>query len=267
MKEKVWLHIPNKSKVYLQNWDKYYAYQYGEYDAYALLTNNRDYKALISKLHENGISYIVFRREYSFSKNEKENAEILRLIINGEAKDSEYVAGETLRCECCGHKLPQNNSGKLYVDYCNIKKHDISVTYIGYREIIVSERLRRLIEKFSVLNAEFRDIYQINKPDERITGYYHLCLDYGFGNVIEPTIVEKGTKCDCCGYYDKFLRLSPLTFRHSEWSSLDMCFTKDWFGQPPYKQSHAVIITQNMYRAMLESNIKGISVEPAFLVE
>ncbi|WP_054875458.1 hypothetical protein [Oxobacter pfennigii] len=66
-----------------------------------------------------------------------------------------------------------------------------------------------------------------------IENNYHLNLQEGIGEVAEPSKVEKGEKCPECGFYNKFICKTLLYFKRDTWAKKDICFTKNWFGEPP----------------------------------
>lgn len=266
MKTKIWLHIPNEFKEELNIWNDCYSYDYSDYAAYCLIEQSMKYEKLISYLNLRGINYHIFRREYSFSKREKESSQILRLIIDGEAKDSESNDEEYSTCSECDSRLPNLYRDKISVFDKNIKKYDISATYKGYREIIISEKLKGLFVKEGIKGVDYRPIYQLG-TDQIIENYYYLILEVGIGETVKPTLIDRGMKCSSCGYYDKFLKQSPLYFYEDSWKGSDIFFTENWFGQPVYKQDKYVMISQKLYQLLKDYKIKGFSVEPAFFVD
>ncbi|MFB5197416.1 hypothetical protein ACE198_21330 [Neobacillus sp. KR4-4] len=136
---------------------------------------------------------------------------------------------------------------------------------MGDIEIIVSKRLKNILISENVTGIKFSSIYDID-THEVIKDFYHLQLEIGIGEVVEPSIVEIEKKCNKCGFYGKFLCQTPLYFEKDSWKELDMYFTLNWFGSPPITQGKWVIISQRLYRILIENNIKYIDVQPAFLI-
>jgi len=167
-------------------------------------------------------------------------------------------------CDNCNEHVQYLQINELFVKYKNIKKYDICVTYMGDTEIIISERLEGILISENVTGVKFSSIYNIDSL-EVIKDFYHLQLDIGIGEVVEPAIIEKEKKCNICGY-KKFLCPTPLYFKKESWKELDMSFTQNWFGSPPITQGKWVIISQRLYRILKENNIKHIDVQPAFLI-
>lgn len=270
MKEKQWIHVKKKFGELIGNFNKYYSYstfdeELGEVNAYVLLANSSEHNEFISLLNKEGFEFIIFRREYTFTKKEKENAEILKLHVGADGKDSFSPKHDGFICDNCNKHVQYLQIGELFVKYKNIKKYDICVTYMGDTEIIISERLKNILISENVTGIKFSSIYDID-THEVIKDFYHLQLEIGIGEVIEPAIVEKDKKCKECGFYGKFLCQTPLYFEKGTWKELDMSFTYNWFGSPPITQGKWVIISQRLYRILKENNIKHIDVQPAFLV-
>jgi len=272
MKEKVWIHIPKNFQRYLQPWIGYFSYETEDEDlgrsvAYSFITNNKKYENLIDLLKKQNIRYFIFRREYLFSKTEIENSEILKLKVFANAKNSYSSDHEGNICSACGEKVQKLYRHKLHVDYKNIRKYDISVTYSGDTEIIISDKVKDLMIKEKISGIEFYPVFQLGSENQVINNFFHLKLSEGIGEVVEPSIVDRTEKkCSQCGFYKKFLCQTPLYFKRETWKQDDICYTLNWFGSPPYAQGKWVIISQRLYRILKDNKINFFSVEPSFFI-
>lgn len=266
----MWIYIPETYKEMLAEWQNYYSYdteddENGKLVAYSLHTDSKDYKNLMEFLNKNNIYNYIFRRVYNFSKKELQNSEILWFWTDDDAKESYITDSKDDVCVFCENKILAIERGKLYIDYKKIKKYDIMSTYNGDIETIVSERVRQLFEKENISGAKFESIYQIGKENEKIEGFYHLILQEGIGEVKEPSIIEKGQLCAKCGEYDKFICKTVLNFERKMWKGLDICYTKNWFGGPP--KFKCLIVSNKLYRVLVENNIKNVYFQPAYFID
>ncbi|MEQ8156580.1 MAG: hypothetical protein ABRQ25_17160 [Clostridiaceae bacterium] len=149
MKEKVWINIPAKYKDKLSQWVDFFGYdsedENGKLVVYRFLTDSKEYEQITYFLQQKNINFYIFRREYAFTKKEKDNAQILRLRIDDDAKDSCYLEDDMHRCSKCNRLIPQVQRKELHVDYKKIKKYDFMVTYEGTVETIVSDKVRQIL--------------------------------------------------------------------------------------------------------------------------
>ncbi|KQL39264.1 hypothetical protein AN960_09880 [Bacillus sp. FJAT-25509] len=270
MIETQWIHIEKRFDITDITFKKYYVYTtfddiVGEAIAYKIKTNSNEYSKFINFLVSNGIRFNIFRREYKFSKKEGEDSEILHLNICSDAKESYSPDHEGYVCEQCKEQVQFLQINNLQVKYLNIKKYDLSITYMGDTEIIISEKLKDIFIREGVTGIQFSNIFDLDSNDI-IEGFYHLRLQEGIGDVVEPSIVEKDVKCNSCGFYHTFLCQTPLYFLKDSWKGLDICFTSNWFGQPPSYQGKNIIISKRLYQILIKNNIKRIEVQPSFLI-
>lgn len=274
MVEKVWIHIPKSYYHCLGNWNNFFSYELKDDGvdivAYNFDTSTKDYIEFVSMLKQQEIKSNIFRREYSFTTREKEQAEILELIIDGDANDSDSIDSIYYDCEICGNKIRKVNRSNVLVDYKHIKKYDISISNPPNSEIFVSDKFREILHNENLSGARFSSIYQLNRQQQEIKDFYNLHLEVGIGEVIDPTIVEKGQLCKACGFYTKFLKKGLLFFSRKEWKGIDICFTKDTFGSiwaNRYVGSRQIIISNRMYQVLKQNKLKSFSVRPTFFID
>ncbi|CAM3055316.1 hypothetical protein HAHI6034_01100 [Hathewaya histolytica] len=139
-------------------------------------------------------------------------------------------------------------------------------TYVGGIETIVSEKVKLLFEKENVSGVEYEPIYQMGKENKIVNGFYHLILHEGIGEIIEPSIIEKGQLCHECGEYEYFLCKTLLNFNRETWKELDICYTQNWFGGSLSKFKD-IIISNKLYKILVENNIKNVYFQPAYFVD
>ncbi|ADY55097.1 hypothetical protein Sgly_0736 [Syntrophobotulus glycolicus DSM 8271] len=270
MKEKVWVNIPLNYLEVLRDWSQFFAYESedeenGKLVVYEFTTNTKEYCNFDQFLKENTIKHYIFRRVYTFTKREKDNAEILWLWTDDDAKESYTPELINHVCDACGKKIPHLDRHLLHVDYKKIKKYDIMSTYHGDTETIVSEKIKHLFNQEGITGVEFEPIYQIGKENQVIEGFYHLILREGIGDVVEPSEIIKKDYCPVCGFYDDFRCKTTLNFKRNTWKGLDICYTKNWFGGPPKFKS--LIISNKLYRVLEQNKIKHVYFQPAYLID
>lgn len=270
MKERVWINIPIRYQEILCDWSKSYAYEsedeeHGKLVVYSLYTNSQEYRKLENFLEENSIPYYIFRRVYNFTKNEKDNAEILWFWIDDDAKDSYTPEPTNYVCNKCGKKVLFIDRHMLHVDYKKIKKYDIMSTYSGNIETVVSEKVREIFVRENISGVKFEPIYQLGKENKIIDGFYHLILKEGIGDVIEPSKINKKDYCPACGLYAEHICQTTLNFDRRTWDGLDICYTKNWFGGPP--KFKRLIVSNKFYKVLEKNKIKNIYFQPAYFVE
>lgn len=271
LKEKIWVNIPEKYQEILSDWSKFYAYEsedelLGKVVVYSLYTDLQDYTDLITYLHKSNIKYYIFRRSYTFTKTEMNNAEILWFWTDDDAKDSYSVVEPwSYICSKCKTKVPVKDRNMLHVDLKKIKKYEILSTYNGETETIVSEKVKQLFIQEKISGVDFRPIYQLGKENQMIEGFYHLVLQEGIGDVVEPSIVEKRNLCPKCGMWEEFICKTTLNFSRKTWKGYDICYTKNWFGRPPKFKN--LIVSNKLYKLFQENKIKNVYFQPAFFVD
>jgi hypothetical protein len=278
MKETIWIYLAREYEKQLEDWRSYNAYytensDWGELVAFRFITSEIGYKTFTGYLNQNNIEHFVFRREYSFTKSEKAKAEILELIVDGVADNSDSPESFYYDCKVCGRKVKKLSRGSVHANYKYIKKYDLTESYApNGAEIFVSERLREVFIKEDITGASFQPVYDI-RTNKQIEGFYNIILREGIGEIIPPSIVDIGNKCQGCGLYDKFSVKGLLYFSRKTWDGLDICYTSNWLGYS-YKrkdsynpESKSIIISQRLYRILNTYKIKLFSVRPAFFVD
>lgn len=271
MKEKVWVNVPINYREMLSDWSQFFAYESedeenGKLVVYRFTTSTKEYSHFDKFLKENAIKHYIFRRVYTFTKREKDNAEILWFWTDDDAKESYTPEPIYHVCDACGKKIPHIDRHRLHVDFENIKKYDIMSTYQGDIETIVSEKIKQLFDREDITRVEFEPIYQIGKENQVIEGFYHLILREGIGDVIEPSEIIKRDFCSACGFYYEYRCQTTLNFNRNTWNGLDICYTKNWFGGGPPKFKR-LLISNKLYRVLEQNKVKNVYFQPAYFVD
>lgn len=242
---------------------------FGSVVAYNFINGQQELSEFMIKVDELKIPYEIYSREYSFSKKEKEFAEALQLIIDGNADVSESEESLFHKCQFCGKIFRKMFREKIYVNRKYIQKNDLSISNPPNSEIFISHRLKTLLEENSIIGYSTAKIYDI-KTKQEIEGYFNLQLEIGLGEVTQPTLVEqKGEKCLQCDTYDINLRKGLLYFEKKTWSNQDICYTKEIFGTSDAYRCSAnreVIISQRLHKLLTTNKIRLFSVQPIFFV-
>jgi hypothetical protein len=273
VKEKVWVYVPATNRNLLESWSTNYTYdtvdlELGNCVAYSFFTHTSEYHSLMNFLQTNQIGCNIFRRVYRFTKKEIGEAEILVMNLDEDAKDAENLDPTYRRCDACNHNVPLKERSSLHVEYKRIRKFDITTPYNSHGvEIIVSERMRRIFQQEAISGVDYGLVFQLGTERSPIEGFYHLKLQEGIGPVVEPSIVEKKNLCDRCGFYENYFCKTLLYFKRDSWQGKDICFTRDWFGVPPRSQGKWLIVSNKMYKVLIQNQIKFIYFQPAFLID
>ncbi|MFC4779304.1 hypothetical protein ACFO9Q_21125 [Paenibacillus sp. GCM10023252] len=273
MQERVWIHVPEIHQQELERWKEYLKYhtvdmELGRVAVYEFITNKTEDLNFKQFTKERNIRCIVSRREYSFTKAEKDQADILYLIIDGNGGDSTSDESLYYTCPTCMYEVRKVNRSRVRVDYKEVSKYDICISYLPNCEVVVSQKLIDLMVGEKISGYETTPIYQTG-TDEVIPNFYQLLLNTGLGEAVAPTIVERGIRCVDCGFYTRNLIKSLLHYKKLESRSYDICYASDWYGdiyRNKYVGSRAIVISQKLYRIMKENKIRAFSVQPAAFI-
>ncbi|MEK3885820.1 hypothetical protein [Paenibacillus sp. PL2-23] len=274
MKEKLWIHVLQEFEYLLENWKNYYSYNtvdknHGKMIVFCFNSGTADYNDFINVLVQNEVFHFVFRREYSFTKKDKEDSEILRLIINGDADDSHSSESLYYECNKCKNRVRKLHRNHVLANEKFLKKYDLSISNPPNSEIFVSNKLKTVLEQEGIQGLKYVPVNSLKSPSKQIQGFYKVEIEVGIGQVIDPTQLERGDMCKECGFNNKFLRKGLLYFNKPDWGRQDICYTENWFGsiyQGKFMGGKEIIISQKLYRILVNNNIKSFSVEPSFLI-
>lgn len=205
--------------------------------------------ALLQEFEKNNLSVRIDRL---YTAQELLAAELLHLMITGTVGEGRDHYGtqfdRSQACRGCWTGLIQLND--LIIDKTKMGKKDIAMTYTG--EIVISERLARLIQNAQLKGYEMRPVrHHSNRlRDEPVL--YQLLVTHTLPPVAPLTQVYP---CSICGRST----LAAFTEIYYLRQDLEQRGVKD-FNQtlePPQE----LIISQRAYHLFLEYKIKGFNVE------
>lgn len=256
--------VPNKYKKKLKKWKKYIVFErkFNKEIAYKFIEGSSEHKDFLDYVKQEKIDYEILNNEYEFTTEDLVNAEILRFSILPRLNDSSNPNNLTM-CSNCGKIMiiKDYSKDKLIVNEDKLK-YDFSSLYYSDNEIIVSKNIKELFIKENVTGCTYNYIYNID--GELIEDYYYLKIEEGIGELIAPTLNVKKDKCIKCNRYKINLIKSVMYFNYKSWKGYDICYTQEWYGDPPSTQTKIIIISNKLYKILKKYKI-DFYVEPAFL--
>lgn len=251
----------------------------------ALYKDSVDYKRmseLFATLSEKHNMTWFERAEVEYTETELSTFEILSLHIIGRAGmgNNEYgnVYSTEQICRSCG-RVEHIQTRSLILDLLSqeqdeleigLFQHDICET--DFHEVIVSERVKLLLEINHVPGiglqlVEHKDA-EVYVPDS----YFQLRVAATIGPLVEPTRIERLHLCNGCTAYQQVLlgaipgsKESELYFSRNSYSGQWIMQTSEHFGRVPEFHSR-LLINQDLYRLLKDSNVTGFWVQPAHLI-
>jgi hypothetical protein len=129
------------------------------------------------------------------------------------------------------------------------KNYDILTHYLGCEEIIISDKLKKILESEDVKGVSYNPIYLTN-TSEIVEGYYHLNLKESDIELSDKTVLEKNKYCKECNRYETLLIKSLMYFEKLN-DNKDIFYTKEWFGDSSKRtQNKKLIITKKFYNIL-----------------
>ena len=209
-----------------------------------------------------------------YTKAELQNAEILRLTITSHFEPSGEECG-TIYETLCEHCNLGRQASDLILDLRRVPQHkDISET-IAWVEWVVSSKFVRMFTENKLTGAEFRSIFEFKNPTKQSKDWHQLQVTGDAGGLAENTRLGRDPfspsqvswRCPL-GHSVVTAFLSEVYLQKNAWDGSDIALTSALFGQGRnlLRPTPLIIISQRMYRAMQEAELKGFSVEVAHLV-
>jgi hypothetical protein len=154
-------------------------------------------------------------------------------------------------------------------------QHDICLTDYN-DEIIVTYKVRALMETHNIAGVEFRPVAHVEGSAESRTPYYQLVIHHRIGPMIPPTSVIYEEQCSECKRYGRVFIETPASYlvsNHSEphferrkYQGRPIMMTCQKLRSAKSRVGHSlVIINQLLYRLFKENNVSGFWVQPAHL--
>lgn len=209
-----------------------------------------------------------------YTKAELRNAQVLRLKITPHFEPSGEECG-TIYETLCNHCNLGRQASDLILDLRRVPQHkDISET-IAWVEWVVSSKFVRTFTENKLTGAEFRPIFEFKNPTKQSKDWHQLQVTGNAGELAENTRLGRDPfspsqvswRCPL-GHSVVTAFLSEIYLHKNAWDGSDIAVTSALFGQGRnlLRPTPLIIISQRMYRAMQEAELKGFSVEVAHLV-
>jgi len=206
--------------------------------------------SLIKELREN--VHLSVRIDRLYTRQELLAAELLHLMITGTVAEGMDHYGTRFdwsqACRRCWSSLVQMSD--LIIDKAKMGKKDIATTYTS--EVVISERLARLIQEAQLKGYELRPVrHRSNRlRDEPVL--YQLFVTHALSPVAPPTQVRT---CSDCGRPGLEL-FTEIYYRRQD---LEKTGVKDFNQTMEWR--HWIIVSQKVYRLFLEQKIRNFEVE------
>jgi len=206
-----------------------------------------------------------------YTKTELQSAEVLRLTVSSHFGPSGEECG-TIYETLCSHCNWGRQVSDLILDVRRVPQNkDISET-IAWVEWVVSSKFIQAFTEQKLRGAEFRPVFEFKNPTKQSKDWHQLKITGNAGKVSEITKLGRDPFSPFQFSWRCPLRhsvvtdfLSELYLNRAAWDGSDIAVTSSLFGQGRnlLRPTPLVIISQRMYRALLEAGLKGFSVEVA----
>jgi len=198
------------------------------------------------------------RVDRCYTRQELLAAELLHLMITGTAAEGRDMYGTRFdwsqACRGCWSGLVQMTD--LIIDKTKMGKKDIAKTYTS--EVIISGRLAQLFQEAQLEGYELRPVHHHSDRLRDEPVLYQLLVTHTLPSVIPPTQVRTCSDCGRAG-----LELFAELYYHRQ--DLERTGTKD-FNQTR-EWYHWIIISQKVYRLLLEHKIRNFKVEVVRVID
>lgn len=206
-----------------------------------------------------------------YTKDELQNAEVLRLTITSHFEPSGEECG-TVYETMCNHCNWGRQVSDLILDLRRIPQHkDISET-VAWVEWVVSSKFVQTFAENRLTGAEFLPVFDLRNPTKQAKEWYQLRVTGRAGKVAEPTKVGRDPfspsqvswRCPL-GHSVAAEFLSEIYLRRNEWDGSDIAITSALFGQGRnlLRPTPLIVISQRMYHALRDAGLKGYTCEVA----
>lgn len=155
------------------------------------------------------------------------------------------------------------------------------VVRVAFRsEVLVSERVARLLEDDPVTGCTTRRIFERRRPRSALSrlrempGWRQLVITAETGPVADRTVFGRdifhpdhdGRRCDVCGLTREDGLLSELFLARDGWPGTDVAVTRDRIGGRAGTPRPLLVIAPRFHRWLVRHQVKGYAVEVARLV-
>jgi len=247
--------------------------------------SSRAFEILIKIAQESDLVRLI-RIERVYSSEELQAAPLLEWGPTNQAIEDDYYdlkvdgyqggpQASHRRCPACRAELEQVRD--LLVDTRLMGQRDLSLTYSF--EVILSARLARMLQEAGFTGFTLRPVWDYRKPYQGEPKLYQLVVT----NVLPPmasppTEFEQAQRCEVCGTQTQYLKHTHFWGRIQYYEethiyypqevlqrAADFNATYERIGGLP--DGHPlVIISQRVYRWLVENRIRGWEARPVYLV-
>jgi hypothetical protein len=218
--------------------------------------------------------FTIGRYLRKYSMTELQNSELLRLTIRSHFEPSGEECG-TIYETLCSHCNWGRQASDLILDLRRVPQHkDLSET-IAWVEWLVSSKFVRMFRENKLTGAEFRPIFDLRNPTKQAKEWSQLWVTGKVGALAENTKLGRDPfspsqvswRCPL-GHAVATQFLSEIYLHRNSWDGSDIAITSALFGQGRnlLRPTPLIFISQPMYRALQEAEVKGYSCEVAHLV-
>jgi len=223
-----------------------------------------------------GISYTEIEYQ-EFDETELEAADYLHMTAEAmwgypqpEDDYEKLVFDPSTSCPKCGQGAKQVKpfmvKGKPGFD-----KNDIVAMFWTY-ELLVTEKLRRLIEDAELTGIEFWPLlkYRGGATSEEIKGAYQLYFTNELPPMSENTRFEivplpRGTQPCSCGKLGRNLRGEQMRYRRKDLKGAkDFNKTSEWLGGG-FGTTQWKVVSHRVYELFTKNKIRGVRFEPVLI--
>jgi hypothetical protein len=255
-----------------------------EYGVIAVYRDDPAYHELRQLFREKELDHPMtwYERVYPrYSNKELATVEVFWLDILGRGGEGNNSLAEVyateLACPACG-RLEYSQKRDLILDLamrnpdrCETAFFRDDICKTDFHEVIVSQKLKELLEVHGTAGLSFRSVESIARPRPGRRIYSQIVVEPTIGPAIEPSRVRRQGLCAKCGKYRSVLLPLPgtleaeLYFSRSSYSGESIMRTVDEFGSGP-RYGQLLIVNQALYRVLRANRVSGFVVHPAHLV-
>lgn len=234
---------------------------------FKVLSESQDYrklKSLEAKAADFNLRLAERGYDIKYDKNDMVNAFFfeLKLGIFGteDHSDSYHTKSDDFYCKSCD--THQSFAKKdVYINKADFRGRDIAVTTKYNNEIIVSDKMKNLIEQAGLSGAEFYPAYHCNNRLKADYPLWHMAVTSEMPPIDKamPVYIIDGYCNDCKKHH--ILPLSYVRYTSEELEkAMDLnlsceCFGPGWYGAPK------LIISRKAYELIKQNNIRGCKFE------
>lgn len=244
--------------------------------AVTMSSEDERYGMLVEELNKRRIFYHE-TRGLDFSSAELEQAELLSVIEGAmwgypEPEDDYQKESydPSTGCSKCGEGSKQIKPFSIR-SRPNFGKNDIVAMFWTY-ELLVTEKLRKLVEDAGLTGAEFWPLFKYQKggPSERVEGAYQLFVVNELPPMSKNTkfqivkLPKQASPCSC-GKLGRNLQGEQMRYRRKDLKDvMDFNKTYEWLGGG-FGTTQWKVVSHRIYELFEKNKIRGVRFEPVVI--